>query len=95
MKIGVIGATGKAGKLIMEEAKQRGHKVTAIVRNASKLKNQTNVMEKDIFAITSKDIEQFDAVVDAFNAPPEANSSTLSLYNHLLKYFKVFKRDSQ
>lgn len=38
MKIGVIGATGKAGQLIMEEAKQRGHEVTAIVRNASKLK---------------------------------------------------------
>lgn len=54
MKIGVIGATGKAGQLIMEEAKQRGHEVTAIVRNASKLKNQTNVMEKDILPLLQK-----------------------------------------
>ncbi|MDG0060710.1 NAD(P)-dependent oxidoreductase [Priestia sp. P5] len=88
MKIGVIGATGKAGQLIMEEAKQRGHEVTAIVRNASKLKNQTNVMEKDIFAITSKDIEQFDAVVDAFNAPPGSEQLHVESIQSLIKVFQ-------
>ncbi|MBE5102768.1 NAD(P)-dependent oxidoreductase [Priestia aryabhattai] len=88
MKIGVIGATGKAGQLIMEEAKQRGHEVTAIVRNASKLKNQTNVMEKDIFVITSKDIEQFDAVVDAFNAPPGSEQLHVESIQSLIKVFQ-------
>ncbi|MCM3182065.1 putative NADH-flavin reductase [Priestia megaterium] len=88
MKIGVIGATGKAGQLIMEEAKQRGHEVTAIVRNASKLKNQTNVMEKDIFAITSTDIEQFDAVVDAFNAPPGSEQLHVESIQSLIKVFQ-------
>ncbi|MGB3569730.1 MAG: NAD(P)-dependent oxidoreductase [Priestia megaterium] len=88
MKIGVIGATGKAGQLIMEEAKQRGHEVTAIVRNASKLKNQTNVMEKDIFAITSKDIKQFDAVVDAFNAPPGSEQLHVESIQSLIKVFQ-------
>ena len=34
MKIAVIGATGKAGQKIVEEAVQRGHEVTAIVRSA-------------------------------------------------------------
>lgn len=88
MKIGVIGATGKAGQLIMEEAKQRGHEVTAIVRNASKLKNQTNVIEKDIFVITSKDIEQFDAVVDAFNAPPGSEQLHVESIQSLIKVFQ-------
>ncbi|WP_377519852.1 NAD(P)-dependent oxidoreductase [Priestia megaterium] len=88
MKIGVIGATGKAGQLIMEEAKQRGHEVTAVVRNASKLKNQINVIEKDIFAITSKDIEQFDAVVNAFNAPPGSEQLHVESIQSLIKVFQ-------
>ncbi|MED3980045.1 NAD(P)-dependent oxidoreductase [Priestia megaterium] len=88
MKIGVIGATGKAGQLIMEEAKQRGHEVTAVVRNASKLKNQTNVIEKDIFAITLQDIEQFDAVVDAFNAPPGSEQLHVESIQSLIKVFQ-------
>lgn len=69
MKIGVIGATGKAGSLIVKEALERGHEVTAIVRNASKVK-ETNVkvLEKDLFDLTSNDLKVFDIVVNAFNA---------------------------
>ncbi len=37
MNIGIIGATGKAGQLIVQEAIKRGHNVTAIVRNAAKV----------------------------------------------------------
>ena len=37
MKIGIIGANGKVGSLVLKEAIARGYKVTAIVRNASKL----------------------------------------------------------
>lgn len=40
MKIGIIGASGKAGNEILKEAKKRGHEVTAIVRNASKVQEQ-------------------------------------------------------
>ncbi|KZN96073.1 hypothetical protein AZI98_10735 [Aeribacillus pallidus] len=54
MKIAVIGATGKAGSLIVKEAKERGHDVTAIVRNASKV-TDVPAVEKDIFDITSED----------------------------------------
>lgn len=34
MKIGIIGASGKVGQLVLKEALDRGHQVTAIVRNA-------------------------------------------------------------
>ncbi|MDI2586362.1 NAD(P)-dependent oxidoreductase [Psychrobacillus sp. NEAU-3TGS] len=70
MKIGIIGATGKAGSHILEEAKVRGHEVTAIVRDATKLNaKDVQVLEKSIFDLTSEDIKQFDVVVNAFGAP--------------------------
>ncbi|EPR4929610.1 NAD(P)-dependent oxidoreductase, partial [Listeria monocytogenes] len=59
MKIGIIGATGRAGSRILEEAKNRGHEVTAIVRNAGKI-TQThkdiNILQKDIFDLTLSDL---------------------------------------
>ena len=69
MKIGVIGATGKAGSLIVKEARERGHEVTAIVRNAAKLTEEVTVLEKDVFDLNSEDIQAFDVVVNAFGAP--------------------------
>lgn len=70
MKIGIIGATGKAGNLIAEEAARRGHQVTAIVRDASKVKHpEWQVLERNIFGITSEDLKDFDVVVDAFGTP--------------------------
>lgn len=73
MKIGIIGATGKAGRLIMKEAKSRGHDVTAIVRNSQKLPDEEDgaVLEKDIFDLNANDLKQFDIVVNAFGVPPE------------------------
>ncbi|CAI6083278.1 hypothetical protein PAECIP112173_03860 [Paenibacillus sp. JJ-100] len=70
MNIAIIGATGKAGKLILKEAADRGHNVTAIVRNASKLEDKSlNVLEKDVLDLTVSDIKGFDVVVNAFGAP--------------------------
>ncbi|WP_025691172.1 NAD(P)-dependent oxidoreductase [Paenibacillus zanthoxyli] len=71
MKIGIIGASGKAGAAIAKEAVSREHEVTAIVRDASKVEgNQVTILEKDIFDITSKDLQGFDAIVNAFGAAP-------------------------
>lgn len=71
MNIGIIGATGKAGSLILKEAVERGHEVTAIVRNASKINNQdVKVLEKNIFDLKSDDLKEFDVVVNAFSAAP-------------------------
>lgn len=86
MKIGVIGATGKAGSLIAKEAVKRGHEVTAIVRNASKVK-ETNVkvIEKDIFDLVSDDLKIFDVVVNAFNAAPGQEKSHVLAGRVLIK----------
>ena len=67
MKIAVVCANGKAGKLITKEAVDRGLDVTAIVRGENKSVAPHSV-SKDIFEITREDLKDFDVVVDAFGA---------------------------
>ena len=72
MKIAVVAANGKAGKLIVEEAVNRGMDVTAIIRGENKTVAPRAIV-KDLFDLTSKDLNGFDVVVDAFgNWTPEA-----------------------
>ncbi|MEX6701841.1 NAD(P)-dependent oxidoreductase [Peribacillus frigoritolerans] len=71
MKIGIIGASGKAGSLILKEALTRGYEVTAIVRDEARVQIQgASVLEKDIFDLKAEDIKEFDVVVNAFGATP-------------------------
>lgn len=65
MKIAVVAANGKAGKLIVEEAVNRGMDVTAIVRGENKTA-APRVLVKDLFDLTTQDLCGFDAVVDAY-----------------------------
>lgn len=72
MKVAVIAATGRAGSLIAKEAKNRGHKVTAIVRNAERLADkELKVIEKNLFSLTSEDLKKYDVVVNAFGTGME------------------------
>ncbi|OOM74702.1 hypothetical protein CLPUN_37200 [Clostridium puniceum] len=90
MKIGIIGANGKAGSLILKEAVERGHEVTAIVRNATKVENQNvKIIEKDIFELKADDIKAFDVVVNAFGAPPEKSNLHIEAGKALFEEFKV------
>ena len=83
MKIAVICANGKAGRLIVKEAVDRKLDVTAIVRSD----NQTvakQVISKDLFDLTSSDLEVFDVVIDAFGAwTPETLSQHSTSLKHL------------
>lgn len=47
-KIAIIGATGRAGSQLLEEALRRGHSVTAIARHASKIGARDGVVTKDV-----------------------------------------------
>ena len=51
MKIAVISANGKAGSLIVKEAIERGHEVTAIVRGENKTLAK-KIISKDLFNLT-------------------------------------------
>ena len=56
MKIAVISANGKAGSLIVKEAIERGHEVTAIVRGENKTLAK-KIISKDLFNLTKEDLK--------------------------------------
>lgn len=66
-KIAVVAANGKEGRLVVEEALNRGMDVTAFVRSENKTR-ATKAVQKDIMDLTKEDLAGFDAVVDAFGA---------------------------
>ncbi|VEB23981.1 NAD(P)H-binding protein [Avibacterium volantium] len=67
MKVAVIGANGKAGRLIVAEAVARGLEVTAVVRGENHSTAQ-QVLKKDLFDLTKADLAGFNVVIDAFAA---------------------------
>lgn len=82
-KIAVVAANGKAGKLVVEEAVQRGMDVTAFVRSENATVAQEAVV-KDIMDLTAEDLAGFDAVVDAFGAwTPETLPQHSATLEHL------------
>lgn len=67
MKIAVVCANGRVGRLVVKEAVERGLDVTAVVRED----NQSvapHVIKKDLYDLTKEDLAGFDVVVDAFGA---------------------------
>ncbi|WP_223529069.1 NAD(P)-dependent oxidoreductase [Pseudomonas sp. GL-R-19] len=50
-KIAIIGATGRAGSQLLEEALRRGHSVTAIARDTSKIDLREGVVGKAVDAL--------------------------------------------
>lgn len=67
MKLAVVCANGRVGTLVVKEALERGLDVTAVVRGENRTEAK-NVIQKDLFDLTTGDLEGFDVVVDAFGA---------------------------
>lgn len=83
MKIAVVCANGKAGKLIVEEALNRNMEVTAVVRNENKTAAPQAIV-KDLFELSAEDLSGFDAVVDAFGTwTPETLPQHSTSLKHL------------
>lgn len=83
MKLAVICANGKQGKLIVREAVARGADVTAVVRGENQ-SEATSVIRKDLFDLTAADLEDFDVMIDAFGAwTPEALPQHSTSLKHL------------
>lgn len=84
MKIAIIGAAGKEGSLLVKEALERGHEVTAVVRNKNKLTDsKVNVIEKDLFKLVYDDVKDNDVIIDAFGT---FNPETLNEHQTSLKH---------
>lgn len=72
MKVALIGASGFVGKAVLNELLQRGHQVTAIVRNPENIPAQDGMT---VLKADATDVNQLatallgnDAVVSAYNA---------------------------
>lgn len=70
MKLFIVGGTGKTGRELIKQGLDRGHSITALVRNPNKVKlNDTNlkVIKGNVLAPGSfeKAIEENDAVLSA------------------------------
>jgi putative NADH-flavin reductase len=73
MKVALIGATGFVGSHLLKEALQRGHEVTAIVRDPAKLAEKNpklKVVQGDISDVPqlAKLLAGHDLVLSAYNA---------------------------
>ncbi len=71
MNIALIGATGFVGSAVLEELLQRGHRVTALLRDPAKLApaDALRVTQADVLdaAQVAHAVEGHDAVVSAYN----------------------------
>ena len=89
MKIGIIGATGRAGRDIHAEATARGHEVVALVRDADRavevLGADVTTMVRDAFEVTQQDLRGFDVVVNAFGTTPDRSYRHVDLARHLVE----------
>lgn len=85
MKIALIGATGFVGSAILKEALERGHEVTAIVRNPEKLQIQNHLAVVKGDVMDSDNLAQLlkgnDVVISAYNA----GWTNPDLYNEFMK----------
>ncbi len=57
-KIAIIGATGRAGSQLLEEALRRGHTVTALARNTGTLAARPGVTVKQVDALDANALQQ-------------------------------------
>jgi putative NADH-flavin reductase len=85
MKIALIGATGFVGSAILQEALQRGHEVTAIVRHPEKVtphpKLRPHKADVQKEGEVTQSVAGHDAVISAFN-PGWSNPD---IYNQQVK----------
>lgn len=84
MKVALIGASGFVGKAILKELLQRGHQVTAIVRDSGKIipTAELTVFSANVLNETElvEALKGNDAVISAYNAGwtnPNLYNSTL------------------
>jgi len=86
MKIALIGATGFVGAHVLSELTDRGHHVTAIARDITKIDTSNELVDAVIADVSNEEnlievVKDHDAVVSAYNA----GWTNPDLYNEFLK----------
>lgn len=88
MKIGVIGANGNLGSIIVKLALTAGHDVKAFVFMGECLEKDVEVQDVNLFDLTKNDIENVDVLISAFGSgfksDPIINKQAFEKYIDLL-----------
>ena len=88
MHIALYGATGKAGSRILVELLSRGHEVTAVVRDTTKISPQrgVTVVKGDVSSAdeVAAKIKGVDAVVDSYGPPADDTDQLLPATQNLI-----------
>jgi putative NADH-flavin reductase len=78
MNVVLYGATGNAGRCLLQELISRGHRVTAVARDTSKLPATVTAVQDDLSSVDkiASTIAGADVVISAY-APPPADPDAL------------------
>jgi uncharacterized protein len=81
MVVVLFGATGKAGSRILKELISRGHQVTAVARDTSKLPSTVAAKQDDLSDVDTiaSIIQGADVVVSAYGPPPDNTDALLGV----------------
>jgi len=98
-KIALIGASGLVGSAILKESLQRGHMVTAIVRNPDKIKlEDPNLLIRKGDVLSEQSVAELisgaDVVISAYNpgwTNPNIAEETTRAYNSIIDGVKKAK----
>src|ERR1700681_652731 len=79
MNVVLYGATGNSGQRILQELTTRGHQVTAVARDTSKIPSNVKAVKDDLSSVEAiaSIIGGADVVVSAY-APPHDNTDALT-----------------
>jgi len=82
MKVAIIGATGFVGSALLKEAAARGHEITALVSNTSKVPASGKVAASQVDVLAQDSLTEmlkgYDAVISAFSG--HAQTDVLGYY---------------
>ena len=87
MKVILYGASGNAGSRILKELQNRGHDVTAVVRNPERLPAGTKSLRDDLSNVDriAEIVSGADAVVSAYMPPPGDTDQLVAVTQRLIE----------
>jgi hypothetical protein len=92
MNVVLFGATGMIGSRVLKELVSRGHKVTAVVREPSRVPQNPSVkaVRGDVLdtAGVAEIVKGADAVISAYNPPPETPGKVVDATKALIAGLK-------
>ncbi|MCB1605652.1 MAG: NAD(P)-dependent oxidoreductase [Xanthomonadales bacterium] len=92
MNVVLFGATGKSGSRILRELSERGHEVTAVARDISKLNGEAaKVAQDDLENVqrTAEIIRGADAVISAYAPPADDTDALISVTERQLQALRL------